>query len=57
MASDRNHADVPLGGPESEMNDEPTPGVGDDIRGVADEGDEDFEELDETEEDEDEEAI
>ena len=61
MARDRNRMDDQLGGPERgpqrDMDDERMRGgVGDDLRGVADEGDEEFEDIEDTEEEEDEDA-
>jgi hypothetical protein len=61
MANERNRTDEPYSGPQrdrqSDVTDETTrSGAGEDVRGVADEGDEDFEDLDEIE-DEDEESM
>ena len=61
MANDRNRTDEqysgPSGGRESESGEERVRnGVGEDVRGVADEGDEEFEDMDDLEEDEDSDA-
>ena len=58
MANDRNRTDEqhsgPSGGRQSESGEERVRnGVGEDVRGVADEGDEEFEDMDDLEEDED----
>ena len=61
MANDRNRTDEQFFGPEggrpSDSNEDRTgsSGVGEDVRGVADEGDEDFEDMDDLEEEEEEE--
>jgi hypothetical protein len=54
MANDRNRTDEQYMGPSSEREREPMEervrnGIGEDIRGVADEEDEDFEELEDLE--------
>ena len=58
MANDRNRTDEqnsgPSGGRQSESGEERVRnGIGEDVRGVADEGDEEFEDMDDLEEDED----
>ena len=59
MANDRIRPDEEYTGPgegrPSDASDDRarTPGLGEDIRGVAEEGDEDFEDMDDLEEDED----
>jgi len=59
MANDRNRTDEQSSGPSSERQNESSEermrsGIGDDVRGVADEGDEEFEDMDDLEdEDED----
>jgi len=58
MANDRNRTDEQYTGPtegrQSESGEERVRnGIGEDVRGVADEGDEDFEDMDDLEEDED----
>ncbi len=55
MANDRSRMEDLQGGPErnprTDMNEERAPGAGDDVRGVAEEGDEeDFEETEDLEE-------
>jgi hypothetical protein len=49
MANDRNRTDEQFTGPASEREN----GIGEEVRGVADEEDEDFEDLEDTEEDDD----
>ena len=59
MANDRIRPDEQYTGPgegrPSDVSDERVrnPGIGEEIRGIADEGDEDFEDMDDLEEDED----
>jgi hypothetical protein len=58
MANDRNRTDEQYSGPtsgrESESSEERMRnGIGEEVRGVADEGDEEFEDMDDLEEDED----
>jgi hypothetical protein len=57
MANDRNRMDdldaLPPRERDDEMNEERGRGAGDDLRGVADEGDEEFEDADEADEEED----
>ena len=59
MANDRIRPDEPYTGPgegrPSDASDDRArnPGLGEDIRGVAEEGDEDFEDMDDLEDDED----
>ena len=59
MANDRMRPDEqytdPGEGRPSDVSDERVrnPGIGEEIRGIADEGDEDFEDMDDLEEDED----
>jgi len=59
MANDRMRPEEQYRGPEegrpSDMRDEPArnPGGGEDIRGIADEGDQEFEDMDDLEDDED----
>ena len=58
MANDRNRTDEqysgPSGGRQSESGEERVRnGIGEDVRGVADEGDEEFEDTEDLEEDED----
>ena len=57
MANDRMRPDEqltdPAEGRPSDVNDERVgnPGIGEEVRGIADEGDEDFEDMDDLEED------
>jgi hypothetical protein len=58
MANDRNRTDEQYRGPASERESEPREerirnGIGEDVRGVADDEDEDFEDLEDIEEDDD----
>ena len=58
MANDRIRTDEqytgPGGAPERlERGARPQPGIGEDVRGIADEGDEDFEDMDDLEDEED----
>ena len=65
MANDRNRTDEQFFGPEggrpSDSNEDRTgtgtSGIGEDVRGVADEGDEEFEDMDDLEEEEEEESF
>jgi hypothetical protein len=59
MANDRNRTDEQYAGPQDERPSDSSEesarnsGVGEDVRGIADEGDEEFEDMDDLEEDED----
>jgi hypothetical protein len=58
MANDRNRTDEQFSGPASERESESGEerirnGIGEEVRGVADDEDEDFEDLEDTEEDDD----
>ena len=59
MANDRNRMDEQYAGPRDEPQRDwseesvRNSGIGEDVRGVADEGDEEFEDMDDLEEDED----
>ena len=58
MANDRNRMDEQYAGPGEERSDDAAEdrvrgtGIGDDVRSVAEEGDEEFEDMDDLEEDE-----
>ena len=58
MANDRNRTDEQLGPTDDRANDTSEDrvrdiGIGEDVRGVAEEGEEEFEDMDDLEEDED----
>jgi len=58
MANDRNRTDEQFSGPASERESESREerirtGIGEDVRGMADDEDEEFEDLEDTEEDDD----